>query len=149
MSDKLKLVSDDSSPWYADGLPSECTGCGECCTGSPGYTWLSPSEMEQIAVYLKMSFPEFSRRYVRRVGDRYSLTETRPHYDCVFLKDKKCQIYPVRPTQFRTFPFWSENLRVAESWSDTAKRCEGIHAKARLVPLEEIERQRALEKSHG
>ena len=37
-------------------------------------------------------------------------------YDCVFLKEdpergrKTCSIYPVRPLQCRTWPFWPENL---------------------------------------
>jgi uncharacterized protein len=131
--DKLRV-------WYAEGLPFECTGCGECCTGAPGYVWVSVEEMEQMAAHLQMSVSDFSRRYLRRVGDRYSLTEIRPHFDCVFLEGKKCQVYPVRPAQCRSFPFWPENLATQEAWQTTANRCEGIHSKAQRVPLAEIER---------
>jgi Fe-S-cluster containining protein len=137
MENKLNVV-----PWYADGLSFACTGCGGCCTGAPGYTWVSSEEIAAIAAYLKLSVAEFSRRYLRRVGGRYSLTELRPHYDCVFLEDRKrCKIYPVRPTQCRTFPFWPENLQSPESWEEAAKRCEGIHPDAPRVPREEIDQQ--------
>lgn len=141
MTDKLAL-SDTSPSWYADGLPFECTGCGGCCTGSPGYTWASEAEILQMAIYLKMSPLEFGRRFLRRVGNRYSLLETKPHYDCIFLQDKRCRIYPVRPTQCRTFPFWPENLRSQEDWQETARRCEGIRCEATRVPFTDIERQR-------
>ena len=30
-----------SDAWYAEeGLAFECTGCGDCCTGAPGYVWV-------------------------------------------------------------------------------------------------------------
>ena len=36
-------------PWYADGLQFECTQCGDCCTGAPGYVWVNKSEIEALA----------------------------------------------------------------------------------------------------
>lgn len=126
-------------PWYAQGLRFSCTGCGECCTGSPGYTWVSLEEIAAIADYLKLSISEFSKRYLKRVGNRFSLVERGPHFDCVFLKEKRCQIYPVRPTQCRTFPFWPEHLHSQEGWEEAAARCEGISKEARCFSLTEIE----------
>lgn len=133
------MTKDKLTVWYSEGLSFSCTGCGGCCTGAPGYTWVSESEIVQMAQYVKMSPQEFGRRYLRRVGNRFSLTETRPNYDCVFLEGKRCTVYPVRPTQCRTFPYWPENLQTPESWTETARRCEGIHPEAPTVPLSEIE----------
>ena len=62
-------------PWYEEGLRFKCTGCGECCTGSPGYVWVSPTEAEAIAKRLGIPVEEFIKKYTRRVGDRLSLTE--------------------------------------------------------------------------
>ena len=31
----------DSPEWYRDGLRFECTRCGACCTGAPGYVWVT------------------------------------------------------------------------------------------------------------
>lgn len=144
----LKVIQ-DNSPWYADGLRFECTGCGQCCTGAPGYIWVSGEEIQQIAQFLNFSIEEFSERYLRRVKGRLSLLELPKTFDCIFLKDKKCQIYSVRPIQCRTFPWWPKNLKSEKEWRDAARFCEGIRAEAPLIPLETIEEQRKIqEKIH-
>lgn len=145
----LKVLP-DQIPWYAEGLRFECTGCGQCCTGSPGYVWVDLQEIQAIASFLNLTVEEFSRQYLRRVKGRLSLLEL-PHvtlpetYDCIFLKDKKCQIYSVRPTQCRTFPWWPHNLKSEKEWREAARTCEGICVEAPLVPLETIEQQRAIQ----
>jgi Fe-S-cluster containining protein len=140
VSDKLHVLP-ESQPWYNEGLRFECTGCGKCCTGAPGYTWVNAQEVQAIADYLKMPVDQFVRRYLRKVGKRYSLVEFKQNYDCVFLKDQRCSIYPVRPTQCRTFPWWAENLSSPEAWREAAKRCEGIRQQAPLVEEKTIQDQ--------
>ncbi len=90
-----------------------------------------------MAKALELSTSDFSRLYVRRIGQRYSLTE-KAGYDCVFLKDGKCQVYKQRPKQCRTFPFWPQNLRSKEAWNQAAKECEGINDTAELIDLQTI-----------
>ncbi len=140
----------DPAVWYADGLQFSCTQCGNCCTGAPGYVWLTLEDMERIAAHLKMPFDDFTRTYVRRVGQRFSLTE-KMNYDCTFLtRDKKgkagCMIYPVRPMQCRTWPFWTENLKSPGTWKNASERaggCPGMRdAKAPGYDLEHIEKCR-------
>ena len=82
-------------------------------------------EMHRIAEFLGIRFRDLIKQYVRRVGERWSLIE-KPTGDCIFF-DSGCTIYPVRPTQCRTFPFWKENLTNPGAWEQTAKNCEGIH----------------------
>ena len=64
------------------------------------------------------------------MGLRYSLTE-KPNGDCTFLKRENgkalCSIYPVRPVQCRTWPFWSSNLRSREAWESAANNCPGMN----------------------
>lgn len=78
--------------------------------------------------------------YIRQKDNKYALIEkgTYPH-DCIFLKDKKCQIYGARPKQCRTFPWWIHNLKTQESWKEAAKECEGIREDAPLVSFETIQ----------
>lgn len=140
----LKVIQEEQ-PWYAQGLRFQCTGCGQCCTGAPGYIWVNEQEMEQIASFLQLQLQDFARLYVRRVKGRFSLLEHPKTYDCVFLKDKKCQIYPVRPVQCRTYPWWPQNLKSQKDWQEAAKWCEGIHSNASLVPLETIEQQHSIQ----
>ena len=108
--------------WYADGLPFTCTGCGSCCRGE-GYVWMTPPEIEAIAGFLGITTDDFGRRYLRRVGPSLSLTEKKNH-DCVFWDDG-CTVYPVRPTQCRTFPFWPENIASPGAWEAVVKQCPG------------------------
>ncbi len=131
----------ESLPWFHKGLPFKCTGCGQCCTGSPGYVWVTEDEMESIAAYLKIPLQDFMKKYVRRVGDRLALVERPKNFDCVFLKDKKCEIYPIRPKQCKTFPWWKENLSSQEAWNEAGSYCEGInHPEAPLISLSEIKK---------
>lgn len=129
--------------WYEQGLRFKCTGCGACCTGSPGYVWITEPEAMEMADFLKIPLTEFIRLYTRLVKGRLSLKEHPKTYDCVFLNGRKCQVYGARPTQCRTFPFWSDNLTTREEWAETAKRCEGIdHPDAPLISIDQIRKQR-------
>lgn len=128
-------------PWYQEGLSFKCTGCGECCTGAPGYVWVSEQEVVSLAALLKISEETFLKTYTRRIGNRLSLIEHPKTFDCVFLKDKKCQVYSERPEQCRTFPWWVENLENRAAWEETARRCEGInHPDSTLISLPEIQK---------
>jgi len=121
-------VSD--GPWYRDGLRFTCTECGQCCTGAPGFVWVTRDDIRRLAVHYGLDETDFARRHVRRVGTRYSLTE-RANGDCTLLEwdgDKGvCTAYEQRPLQCRTFPFWSENLKSRRGWDSLADKCPGIN----------------------
>ena len=36
-------------PWYHKGLRFRCTGCGDCCTGEPGFVWVNSEEIQTLA----------------------------------------------------------------------------------------------------
>lgn len=147
MSNKLKLLDEkehqENKEWYSDGLYFKCTGCGKCCTGSPGYVWLTHADIEKLVTYLKISEEEFIKKYTRKIGEKYSLKEDPKTFDCIFLKDSKiCTAYEHRPSQCKTYPYWLENIKSKKDWETEAKRCEGInHKDAELVPIEEIQKQ--------
>lgn len=109
-----------------------CNTCGgKCCTGESGYIFCSIAEMEQISAFLKLPFNEFTQKYVKKVGYKFSLIE-KPYdnaYACIFFDEsaKKCSIYDVRPKQCRTFPFW-EGFRDSKSddFVSLLKMCSGI-----------------------
>ena len=137
---------DAEVPWYEDGLRFQCTGCGDCCTGAPGYVWVVNEEVRAIADYLGVPEEDFLRRYVRKVGIRKSLVEF-PNGDCVFLdaQTRKCTVYPVRPRQCRTWPFWQSNIKSPEAWQETCRVCPGS-GRGKLHSLEDIEAQAAVVK---
>lgn len=140
----LRVINNNEAeekPWYSEGLNFSCTQCGKCCTGRPGYTWVSLDEIEAIADHLKISLNEFASNFLRKVDGKWSLLEFSSSYDCVFLKDKRCSIYPVRPKQCRSFPWWKETLASKEAWDEAARFCEGIQENAPHHSLEEIQSQ--------
>ena len=154
-----------ATSWYADGLDFTCTTCGNCCTGGPGFVWVTDEEIERAAEHLKVDVKEFRRQYTRRVTGKVSFKEVRrPNglHDCVFLTElppaetnasgnklepgqpvplsrRVCGIYPVRPLQCRTWPFWPENLRTKPSWNRAAKGCPGMNRGGRHFTKEQAE----------
>ena len=133
-----------SRPWFHEGLRFRCLGCGDCCTGAPGYVWLRAAEIAALAAALGMEVPEFEAAFVRTVGQRKSLVEL-PDGDCV-LFDKpthRCKVYDARPAQCRTWPFWESNVRSPEAWEETRQACPGTR-RGPLVAREQIERQAAI-----
>jgi hypothetical protein len=133
--------------WYKDGLSFTCTQCGNCCGGDPGYVWATEEELARIAQFIGHENPRLDKRYLKRVGVRYSLVE-KENGDCIFLKRENgkaaCSIYPVRPLQCRTWPFWNELLRSQGSWNQASERCPGMNHGQHygFVRIEELRVQR-------
>lgn len=134
----------DKKEWYADGLRFSCTQCGDCCTGPPGYVWVDETEAKNIADYLNISIAKFHNLYTHKASGKTTLNE-RPAdtgYDCVFLGRSvngkaTCSIYPARPVQCRTWPFWPDNIQTKQAWQQTRNVCPGS-GKGPLVPVERI-----------
>lgn len=141
-------------PWYRDGLSFTCTQCGNCCTGGPGYVWVSDVELTRLAEHLGLSEEQTLRRYCRKVGGRLSLKEHRTEgglYDCIFLATERrrrsdgsdrtvrtCSVYAVRPLQCRTWPFWDGLLASPAAWERARRSCPGM-GHGRHYDLAEIE----------
>ena len=136
----------DQRPWYADGLRFTCTCCGNCCTGGPGFVWLSDEEIHRLAEHFELTPQQTVDRYCRKINGKWSLKESRSvsgQYDCIFLKEipgkpalgvegivqpqRVCGIYAVRPLQCRTWPFWPENLESPEAWEAETRKCPGMN----------------------
>ena len=134
--------------WYGDGLRFECSRCGKCCTGAPGYVWVTREETQAIASKMGLAVEEFRDAYVYREGSRYSLIE-RANGDCIFWnRESGCVVYDVRPAQCRTYPFWPESLKTRRAWAGVTKECPGV-GHGRLYSLEEITRIRTNEAETG
>lgn len=128
-----------SEPWYQDGLRFECTQCGNCCTGSAGYVWVSDDEIQAIADYLDRPVGEIRLLGTRPARGKVSLRE-HLNGDCIYFdpKTRGCTVYPVRPVQCRTWPFWNTNISSPESWNDVQRVCPGA-GQGHFVSLEEIQ----------
>jgi uncharacterized protein len=129
-----------AEPWYKNGLRFECTQCGNCCTGAPGYVWVTPDEVQALADFLGKPAEEFRALYTRKAEGRVTLRE-RANGDCVFWdKQAGCTVYPARPAQCRTWPFWESVTETRKSWAETATDCPGMNH-GPLISAEEITRR--------
>ena len=120
-----------TTPWYAEGLRFSCTQCGKCCTGEPGFTWISEAEIAALAEHLGVDRAEFLQRYTKtafRDGEqRKSLTE-KPGGDCVFfIRGVGCTVYELRPKQCKTWPFWGRLVASKTDWEVAARECPGMN----------------------
>lgn len=131
-----------TAPWYEDGLRFECTQCGKCCSGSPGFVWLEAEEVSAMAGALGMEEEQFRDKFVRREGARHSLVEY-PDGDCILLdpSSRQCLVYAARPIQCRTWPFWNSNLESPGAWEETRRVCPGA-GQGTLYSIAEIESAR-------
>ncbi len=124
----------EGSAWYSAGLRFACRQCGACCK-IEGYVWVGREAIRRIAGHLDLSVDEFGRKYLWRVDSRFALIE-KPNRECIFWENS-CAIYPVRPPQCKTFPFWSEQLASQEAWERGTKACHGMN-QGRLYEIGEI-----------
>ena len=134
--------SDFDEPWYRAGLRFQCTMCGKCCTRAPGNVWINDDELKALAEFLRESVEIVTETYTR-VAHRGRTLREKGNGDCVFYdKDAGCTIYPVRPAQCRTWPFWASNVKSPQAWQHTAAICPGSGSgQGDLIPAEEITRR--------
>ena len=128
--------------FFKKGINFQCQGSANCCVsrGNYGYVYLSKKDLMIIAKYLNVSINLFKKKYCE-YSDRYlHLKEININGNCQFLENKKCSIYPARPIQCRTWPFWKENMN-AIKWSEELQNfCPGI-GRGRLISATKIQKK--------
>ncbi|MCF8067815.1 MAG: YkgJ family cysteine cluster protein [Desulfobacterales bacterium] len=123
-------------PYFFDtGIRFECRQCGTCCTGEPGSVLVSAEEVSAISAFLKIEVWAFIERYLYPFRGSFSIRE-HPDGRCLFYENG-CTIYPVRPTQCKTYPFWFNNMRSKDRWIKTTRECPGI-GQGRLFIKEDL-----------
>jgi len=90
-------------------------------------------EQEKIRAWLGITRAWFRRRYLFRFDEDTESLRMESNGDCVFLRDGRCGIYPVRPAQCRHYPFWPELVTRGYAWRAEAARCEGIGRGPRIA----------------
>ena len=110
-------------------------------TGGDYHVFLTASEAEKIRDYLQLSHGWFRRRYLQRLDDGDRVLASGKGDRCIFLNaGGHCRVYPLRPLQCRTYPFWPELAGNARAWISEARRCEGIN-QGEVVPVASIRRK--------
>lgn len=140
--------------YHTQEIRFECTECSQCCYGGKyAYVRASTKEIKNIRNYLGIDDESFTNKYLIKLVDHgFGIRMMQSTFakklgkkgHCMLLNSEgKCSIYPVRPTQCRTYPFWPEILISEQKWNSEEARCEGIN-QGEAVELEHIEEQKAL-----
>ncbi len=126
---------DQRAYFFDAGIRFECRCCGACCTGDPGVVRVNKRETAEIAAYVGMSISAFGGAFLRPWGNEQRIREAED--GCCLFFEEGCRIYPVRPNQCKTFPFWFANLRAETRWNKIHSQCPGIGS-GRLYTKNEI-----------
>lgn len=92
--------------------PGACRACtGRCCSGASGRIWVNPQEIAEISRFLGIPEIDLIRNALQRIDNRLSIREVPAEdgFRCLFLEEgrpARCAVYPARPRQCRSFPFW-------------------------------------------
>ena len=135
---RTKRNKTEPATFFDSGLRFECQRCGACCTGESGTIYVAEDEIGPIAAFLEISEEELRRRYCYPFRDSVSLREESDGRCCLY--DEGCAVYPVRPRQCRTWPFWFDIMRSEIRWQKAARQCPGM-GKGRLHHRREILQQ--------
>lgn len=110
-------------------LRFECNGCGLCCGDTEKKTrhiLLLISEAENIALHTGKSKEDFSVSINGKAPYVYEMKKSSDG-KCVFLKDSRCSIYPLRPLICMFYPFELKFDQDAELYNfDFTVECPGI-----------------------
>lgn len=111
---KLSIPNDLEPKWTPldKDLTYECQKCGYCCR-NVGFISLSSDEIEKISTNIKKQPVQFlSVRMITSnkemtptvVFDQFQSVKDNNLY-CMFLKNKRCSIYNLRPSTCQAYPF--------------------------------------------
>jgi len=103
-----------------------CQQCGNCCK-RPGFVHATHEESLAIAQFLNINIIDFIHSKTILKEGYYLLASPNFNPDC-FLKNNKCDIYPVRPQACRTYPDWAGIWESEKIINEEASLCPGIKA---------------------
>src|SRR3972149_4916314 len=135
MAEQVEKIASESPVivtfYKKKGLRFQCRRCSGCCRHNPGFVFLSEKDIRDLVEITELSIGNFFRLYLRIVNIgafyRVSLRE-KANYDCIFWEAGGCRVYPKRPLQCRSFPFWNSLLASEAIWREQTKSCPGIGA---------------------
>lgn len=104
----------------------ECTKCGKCCFG-PGKVYFAKKDLKLIQNYFKIQdqdWENFKKKFIDLEENQLYIHQ--PKDKCFFLnKNNQCSIYPIRPLQCKSFPFWPSNFSCIQNLQNLIRECPG------------------------
>lgn len=151
---KIKMPTFELIPELKDGFSFSCQACGQCCKGfDTGEIFLFKKDVKRIFKHydLRTSHEkeEFALTHFKIIEDSFKSKQkgtkkqlrkrfytlglkiiAHPNDRCIFLNDDdRCSIYPIRPFQCRSYPFWRIVLTDEEEFEAHRKECLALQKK--------------------
>lgn len=105
-----------------------CTLCGNCCYG-PGNVYFTERDLKNIKKFLMLEntkWKEFLQKLNLQKKNELYIYQVKSQ--CIFLEQNhRCKIYPVRPLQCRSFPFWPSIFSSQNTISQLIESCPGSY----------------------
>ncbi|HPH03330.1 MAG TPA: YkgJ family cysteine cluster protein [Spirochaetota bacterium] len=106
------------------GMAFGCKRCGQCCSW-PGMVFFTREERSAAAQHLGMSERAFSSAYhLGQTGENEWVVHA-PRGCPLLGQNKECAIYPVRPLQCASYPFWRSKLGTPAARRAYLRECPG------------------------
>jgi Fe-S-cluster containining protein len=120
---------------YPATVRFHCTKCGICCGDTKEKTrhiLLLNAEAEQIAKATAQPISAFARKIKNKTPYVYEMKKTAEKGKCVFLKNNRCTIYPLRPLICRFYPFELKTSQDGKYQFFFTEECPGINTGRKL-----------------
>jgi Fe-S-cluster containining protein len=101
-----------------------CKKCGKCC--AVGFIYLKKGEAEKIASHLGMPAQQFKKQHTEWFLFLGRALKWGNSGACFFLKNRQCSIYPVRPSQCSTWPYWKRLVASRKELERAKTYCKGL-----------------------
>ncbi len=105
----------------------DCTACAACCRHLR--VEIGQDDLDRIAAFLKLRPAEVRRMYTEADPAGGPLLLAQPSGECVFLHQRVCLIYDVRPAACRHFPYLTPHE------NSLGARAESISRHAWFCPI--------------
>ncbi len=93
------------------------------------FIFLTKNDRMKLSAFLKKPINSFAQKshfaFTRFMGKGWQWHLKLKADTCQFLKEGKCSVYEARPTQCKTWPFWSELMDI-KNWLKAGEECPGI-----------------------
>ena len=113
---------------YPEGIRFQCQRCSLCCGDTKDKVrriFLLEREVETISIQASKAIEDITEQ-INGFAPYFHVLKKTMNGSCIFLKDKSCSIYQIRPLVCRFYPFQLQSLTNNRYQFTYTEECPGI-----------------------
>jgi len=114
---------------YPKNIRFKCIKCAICCGNTETWTrhiLMLEAEARRISEATLQPIRKFAKKTSRHEPYVYEIKKTRKEGKCIFLKNKLCTIYALRPLICRFYPFELKTTKNGKYTFSPTSECPGL-----------------------